>query len=117
MEVEADWIGAADVKVDMLGFLDVNGGNICSLPLLYCCLVRKGHIEDLREDYRGGDTHTLLVSLAKNTAPLPIPSVPFNFFPFLSTSDTAQVLISSALAFAFATLSAGSTYVLTGRGG
>lgn len=62
-------------------------------------------------------SHTLLVSLAKNTAPFPIPKVPFIFFPFLSTSDTDHVWISSAVTFVDATLSAGSTYVLTGRGG
>ena len=66
--------------------------------------------------------HTLSASLAKNTAPLPTPRVPFFFFPFLSISETAQVLMASALTLAAVerTSSAGSTYVVAGgvgRGG
>jgi competence transcription factor ComK len=34
-------------------------------------------------------------SLAKKTAPLPTPSVPFFFFPFLSISETDHVWIGS----------------------
>jgi hypothetical protein len=52
---------------------------------------------------------TLSDSLAKNTAPLPTPSVPFFFLPFLSISETDQVLISSDLILVEATLVAGST--------
>lgn len=52
-------------------------------------------------------------------APLPTPSVPFFFLPFLSISETAQVLIASALTLEAVerTSSAGSIYVLTGRAG
>jgi hypothetical protein len=53
--------------------------------------------------------HTLSDSLAKNTAPLPIPNVPFFFFPFLSISEIDQVLIPSDVSLAEATRSAGST--------
>jgi hypothetical protein len=38
---------------------------------------------------------TLSVSEAKKTAPLPTPSVPFFFFPFLSSSEMLQVSTSS----------------------
>lgn len=60
---------------------------------------------------------TLSESLAKKTAPLPMPRVPFFFLPFLSISETDHVLISSAVALVEATRSAGSTYVLAGWGG
>jgi len=64
----------------------------------------------------------LSASLAKNMAPLPTPRVPFFFFPFLSISEIAQVLMASALTLEAVerTSSAGSVYVLTGgtgRGG
>lgn len=54
---------------------------------------------------------TLSDSLAKYTAPLPMPRVPFFFLPFLSSSETDQVWILSALAlFAVdATKASGST--------
>lgn len=62
----------------------------------------------------------LSASLAKNIAPLPMPRVPFFFFPFLSISEIAQVLMTSALALEAVerTRSAGSTYTGgVGRGG
>jgi hypothetical protein len=46
------------------------------------------------------EKHTLSASLAKKTAPLPTPSVPFFFLPFLSNCETDQVSIGSFLAFA-----------------
>ena len=52
---------------------------------------------------------TLSVSLAKNRDPFPIPKVPFFLFPFLSISETDQVLISSALSFFDWTRVAGSS--------
>ena len=79
---------------------------------------RNGMGEGFKEWVRGG-RQTLSDSLAKNMAPLPIPRVPFFFFPLASTSDTDHVWIESACALfeAAATRSAGSTYVLTGRAG
>jgi hypothetical protein len=46
------------------------------------------------------EKHTLSASLAKKTAPLPTPRVPFFFLPFLSNCETDQVSIGSFLAFA-----------------
>jgi hypothetical protein len=60
----------------------------------------------------------LSASLAKNMAQLLTPRVPF-FLPFLSISETAEVLMVSALALEAVerTSSAGSTYVLAGGAG
>ena len=116
MQVDRFW--TTDVDVDVLGFLQPYILDVCTLPLLYRGLQCKGVIDiNLNHLHDFEVSRTLSASLAKNTEPLPMPSVPFFFFPFLSTSETAHVLMSSEWARAAATRSAGSTYVLTGRGG
>lgn len=107
MEMEADRGRTTDVDAYVLGFLGRYCRDIFRLPFLNG---RLGRYTNVNASYRRMGHHlTLSASLAKNTAPFPIPSVPFFFFPFLSISESDQVLISSAGALAVeATLSAGS---------
>ena len=85
--------------------------------------MRGACVNNVAHDKQTAPIHkrALSASLAKNMAPLPTPSVPFFFLPFLSISEIAQVLIASALALEAVerTSSAGSIYVLgrAGRGG
>ena len=83
--------------------------------------MRGACVNNVAHDKQTAPIHkrALSASLAKNMAPLPTPSVPFFFLPFLSISEIAQVLIASALALEAVerTSSAGSIYVLEGRGG
>ncbi len=107
MEVKACWVGTADVNLYMLGLLGGNGSNIFCLPFLNRGLL---NVDNLSDCLSQKDLLTLSDSLAKNNEPFPIPRVPFFFLPFLSISDTDQVLMSSAVTLVEATLSAGSTY-------
>jgi hypothetical protein len=103
----------AQFDMNMLRFLDASTPNVYDLPFLHgglLSLVSTARTIDVKQD----NSLTLSESLAKKTAPLPTPRVPFFFLPFLSISQTDQVLISSAVALVEATRSAGSTYVLTG---
>lgn len=96
MEVEAHRLRARDVDVDMLVFLELDGLDVGRLPLPNGILRTRhwgGYNVPARRDKTGmvDGIRTLSDSLAKNIAPLPIPSVPFFFFPLVSTSETDHV--------------------------
>lgn len=99
-----------DFDIDVFGFVNVGVLDVGSLPFLHWSLLFLLLMSDTMcsmSEYKY--ELTLSESLAKKIAPLPTPNVPFFFFPFLSISETDQVLMSSAVALAEATRSAGST--------
>jgi hypothetical protein len=105
-----DRIGTTDVDMNMLRFLYVDAFNLCCLPLLDWSLKKSM----INVEGKRALIYTLSDSLAKKIAPLPTPSVPFFFLPFLSTSETAQVLMSSAFARVAFTRSSGVCVGLEG---
>jgi hypothetical protein len=120
VEVQARSRGASDLDKYMFWLVDLGRRDVADLPLLHGRLSsRRACVNNVAQNKETTPIHkrALSASLAKNTAPLPTPSVPFFFLPFLSTSDIDQVLIASALTLEAVerTSSAGSTYVLTGR--